>query len=136
MKNHLADHSTTTPTAEQYEQGRSAFERHRQKAQTLPRFHTTAAQITANQTASHTTLRELRKSLQLTQQAVAEEMGMSQSELSRVERRDDIFLSTLERYVAATGGRLNITVEYDDRPPVTLGLHTFTNNQPHLTSRT
>jgi DNA-binding transcriptional regulator YiaG len=120
------DTNNTTPTSQQYEQSIGAYERHRQHAETLPRFHQTAAQIRANQTASHATLRELRKSLRLTQETVAEAMGMSQSELSRVERRDDIFLSTLERFVSATGGRLTVTVEYEDRDPVTLGLRALT----------
>jgi DNA-binding transcriptional regulator YiaG len=122
------DNNDTTPTAAQYKDSIGAYQRHRQRAQTLPRFHDTAAEIEANQAASHATLRDLRKSLRLTQETVAEAMGMSQSELSRVERRDDIFLSTLERFVSATGGRLTVTVEYDDRDPVTLGLRALSTN--------
>ena len=40
---------------------------------------------------------------------------MTQSELSRTERRDDHLLSTLRRYVQALGGRLEVLAVFDDR---------------------
>lgn len=56
------------------------------------------------------TLRELRQTLSLTQQQVADKAEMTQSELSRLESRGDHRVSTLRRYVEAMGGELEISV--------------------------
>lgn len=55
-------------------------------------------------------LRDVRKDLGRTQVQVAKEAGMSQGDLSRLERRSDHLLSTLERYAHALGGQLDIAV--------------------------
>lgn len=55
-------------------------------------------------------LRELRQTLELTQQQVADKAAMTQSELSRLESRGDHRVSTLRRYVEALGGELEISV--------------------------
>lgn len=54
-------------------------------------------------------LRELRQSLEKTQVEMAEATGLTQPELSRMERRLDYRLSTLRRYLGALGGHLEIT---------------------------
>lgn len=41
-------------------------------------------------------------------------MGISQSDVSKLEHRSDVRLSTLRSYVAATGGRLTLGVRYPD----------------------
>lgn len=64
----------------------------------------------AEREAAALTLRELRLDLELTQQQVADAADMTQSELSRLEKRGDHRLSTLRRYVEALGGKLEITV--------------------------
>ena len=56
------------------------------------------------------TLRELRQTLELTQQQLADKAEMTQSELSRMESRADHRVSTLRRYVEALGGELEISV--------------------------
>lgn len=56
------------------------------------------------------TLRELRQTLELTQQQLADKAEMTQSELSRMESRGDHRVSTLRRYVEALGGELEISV--------------------------
>lgn len=53
-------------------------------------------------------LRALRESTGKTQEEIAAAADMSQSELSRLERRDDHLLSTLRRYVNALGGDLEV----------------------------
>lgn len=67
------------------------------------------------------TLRELRKISGKTQVEVADELGIAQSELSRFERRDDIRLGTLRRYVEALGGRLALVAEIGDKRVVIRG---------------
>jgi hypothetical protein len=55
-------------------------------------------------------LRELRAYTGRTQVEAANENEMTQSELSRLERRDDFLLSTLRRYVDSLGGTLEVRV--------------------------
>ena len=56
-------------------------------------------------------LKAVREAAGKTQTELAPLVEMSQSELSRLERRDDVRLSTLSRYVHALGGRLKIVAE-------------------------
>ena len=56
--------------------------------------------------ADETTLRDLRRRAGLTQTHLADRMGMSQSDLSKLERRRDVRISTLRSYLQALGGRL------------------------------
>jgi hypothetical protein len=56
----------------------------------------------------------LRRRRGLTQQELGELMGITQSDVSKLERRSDLRLSTLESYVHATGGRLALTAHYPD----------------------
>jgi len=53
-------------------------------------------------------LRELREALGLTQVQAAEAAKMTQGELSRTERRENHLFSTLQRYVAALGGEVEV----------------------------
>lgn len=53
-------------------------------------------------------LRTLREEAGMTQMQVAEAADMAQAELSKFERRDDHFVSTLRRYVEALGGELEV----------------------------
>jgi len=55
-------------------------------------------------------LQELRGLVGLTQGQVAEKLGVQQAAVSRFERREDITLSALRRYVAAIGADLEINV--------------------------
>ncbi len=53
-------------------------------------------------------LAELRREIGVTQTELAARAGMEQSELSRLERRDDRLLSTLKRYVESLGCELEV----------------------------
>jgi transcriptional regulator with XRE-family HTH domain len=57
-------------------------------------------------------LAKLRKARALAQKAVGELMGMNQSEVSPLERRSDLLLSTLRKFVEATGGELVMVARY------------------------
>jgi DNA-binding Xre family transcriptional regulator len=61
-----------------------------------------------------TGLAELRREQGLSQAQVADRAGMSQSDLSKLERRRDARLSTLRTWVGALGGRLRLLIEIDD----------------------
>lgn len=72
-----------------------------------------AEEVEANRLA--VTLRELRTLAGKTQEQVAEAMGVAQAEVSRLEGRTDSKLSTLERYVRALGGEVEIVARFGDR---------------------
>jgi transcriptional regulator with XRE-family HTH domain len=59
-------------------------------------------------------LKQLRQARNLTQVQIAKVLGISQPEISRIERQTDVYLSTLESYVAAMGGELKLVVIFDD----------------------
>ncbi len=61
-----------------------------------------------------TTLAELRTARGLSRAAVGAHLGMNQSEVSRLERRRDMRLSTLRSYVEAIGGWLHLVVTFSD----------------------
>jgi len=60
------------------------------------------------------TLAALRKARGLTQVQLSEELGLTQGEISRLERRDNLHLATLSRFIEATGGKLRIVAIYND----------------------
>ncbi len=60
-------------------------------------------------------LRDLRLERALTQVEVGHSLEMSQSELSRLESRNDHLTSTLRRYVEALGGKLEVTAVFGGR---------------------
>ncbi len=70
--------------------------------------------------AEYLTLQELRKIAGLTQSNVYEGLKMPQSTVSRLEKSADMLLSTLRGYVEAVGGKLHLTVELPNKPPITL----------------
>lgn len=70
--------------------------------------------------AEEMTLRDLRKAQELTQQAMAEQLGIRQESVSTLEGRSDMLISTLRSYVAAAGGKLELIVSFPGRPPVSL----------------
>lgn len=58
------------------------------------------------------TLAELRARAGLTQEQVGERMGISQSDVSKLERRGDLKLTTLRAYVAALEGTLEVGIRF------------------------
>ena len=70
--------------------------------------------------AEEMTLRDLRKARQLTQARMAEQLGITQDGVSRLEKRSDLLLSTLRKTVEAMGGSLSLVAEFPDRGPVVL----------------
>lgn len=59
-------------------------------------------------------LDELRRARDLSQQELAERLGATQPEISRLERRADTYVSTLRRYIEAMGGQLEIVARFPD----------------------
>jgi transcriptional regulator with XRE-family HTH domain len=65
-------------------------------------------------------INQLREALHLTQEQLAESLNISQVAVSRMERRSDMFVSTLRRIVEAMGGELEIHAVF---PSGTVRLH-------------
>lgn len=59
-------------------------------------------------------LASTRRQRGLTQKQLSERLGISQSDVSKLERRGDQRVSTLRAYVEATGGRLQLKAIYPD----------------------
>ena len=54
----------------------------------------------------------------MTQTDVASALGKRQDEVSRIEQRGDLLLSTLNDYVRSLGGELELVCTFKDRNPV------------------
>lgn len=68
------------------------------------------------------TLSEVRKAFGVAQATLAETLGISQGEVSRLERRPDVYISTLRRYVSAMKGELKIVASFPGQAPVEISL--------------
>lgn len=64
------------------------------------------------------TLKDLRKATDHTQNDLAVAMGVGQGTISRIEKRDDMLVSTLQHYVEGVGGTLQILATFPNRPPL------------------
>ena len=70
-------------------------------------------------------LADIRKASNLTQKQVAAALDTDQGTVSRIERRDDLLLSTLRQYLAATGAEHPKIVIEKDGVEITLDLDAF-----------
>ncbi len=70
--------------------------------------------------AEEMTLRDLRKAHDMTQVQLAKTLGIGQEQISRLEQKSDMLLSTLASYIQAMGGNLRFVAEFPNRPPVML----------------
>jgi len=59
-------------------------------------------------------LEELRAARELTQTSLAKILDVGQSEVSKIEKRTDMYVSTLASYVKAMGGELEICAVFPD----------------------
>ena len=77
-------------------------------------------------------LQMLRKAKKLTQAQLADVLDIRQTEVSNMEKRSDLLLSTLRSNVEAMGGKLSLTVEFCDLGTVVLEGLGETERQPSL----
>jgi len=57
-------------------------------------------------------LRAIREGMGTTQVELADVTGMNQGDISRLEKRDDVKVSTLRRYIEALGGELELVAVF------------------------
>lgn len=70
--------------------------------------------------AEEMTLQELRLARAMTQVRLAKNLGVAQKQVSEIEKRTDMHISTLRRSIEAMGGKLSLIAEFPDRKPVVL----------------
>lgn len=93
--------------------GRKSFEIPRDKMDADPERRERVEEIGR---AYDAVLADPRESLGVTQAELAGTLGVSRPNVSKLESKDDIRLSTLGGYVAALGGRLEVRVVFPDHP--------------------
>jgi hypothetical protein len=108
----------TRLTPEDWERAERASEEFKALVRRRPRAKASYEALLTEIQARQTTLAKLRQARALTQTTVAELLDMDQSEVSRLERRSDLLLSTLRRFIQATGGDLKVIAVYPDSEPV------------------
>jgi transcriptional regulator with XRE-family HTH domain len=80
----------------------------------LPAERRARNQAAADAVLAEVTLAELRQLQGVTQVDLAGRFPTTQSEVSKIENREDVLVSTLRRYVAALDGRLEIVAHFAD----------------------
>jgi transcriptional regulator with XRE-family HTH domain len=100
---------TTTKTLEQMMQEVSPARRKKVEQR--------AAQLIAEEMS----LRDLRRAHKLTQERIAETLRIGQDQVSRLEQRSDLLISTLRSYIEAMGGTLTLLAEFPHGKPVAVG---------------
>jgi hypothetical protein len=74
----------------------------------------------ADEMRAEMNLREVSRLRKLTQARPSKKLKIGQEGVSRIEKRTDLYISTLRSYVEGVGGKLKLVVELADRPPVIL----------------
>jgi len=83
------------------------------RAKMSPEAQAQAAELTA-QMIAEMPLEHLRADRQLTQTNLAQVLGVNQSAVSKLEKRTDMYLSTLRSYIQAMGGLLEIQAVFPE----------------------
>jgi DNA-binding transcriptional regulator YiaG len=67
-------------------------------------------------------LSQLRKARGLTQEAMADLLGVSQAEVSKMERRSELYIGTLRKFIEAMNGELVLAARFADGVEVPIKL--------------
>lgn len=73
-----------------------------------------AAKEKAKKMLSEMALQELRQARQWSQERIAQVLSTKQANISRLEQRTDMYISTLRSYIEAMGGQLDIIARFPD----------------------
>ncbi|MDQ2831596.1 MAG: helix-turn-helix domain-containing protein [Chloroflexota bacterium] len=71
-------------------------------------------QLAAEQVAYDRALAEVRRARTYTQVQLGRALGVSQAQVSRTEYQTDLYLSTLQSYLDALGGELELSIRFGD----------------------
>lgn len=73
-----------------------------------------ASEEKAKKLLSEMLLQELRQARQFSQERIAEVLSTKQANISRLEQRTDMHISTLRAYIEAMGGQLDIIARFPE----------------------
>jgi predicted transcriptional regulator len=59
-------------------------------------------------------LAEVRRALKLSQEEIAQTLQIGQGSVAKIEKRTDMYVSTLRRFIEAMGGELEIVARFAD----------------------
>lgn len=89
------------------------------KIKSLPKERQQKIQQRTNELiAEEMSLRDIRKALKQTQEDLGNKLHIGQDGISRLEKRSDMLLSTLNKYIEAMGGSVKVIAEFPDRGSV------------------
>ena len=94
--------------AKQYKQLRNKMSSKRQKKN----------EREARKMIAEIALQELRRSLDLTQEEVARILNIKQASVSKLEKQEDMYISTLNQFIIALGGSLKLVATFADKEVV------------------
>ena len=80
----------------------------------LPKERQEKIRVRTEELLEELPLRELRQARELSQEELAAVLGLNQATISKLERRTDMYLSSLRKFVEAMGGELEITATFPD----------------------
>lgn len=86
-----------------------------------------AAAQEADRLASEIDLADLRRALKLSQEEIAQVLGVGQGSVAKIEKRTDMYVSTLRRFIEAMGGELEIVARFPDH---SVRIRTFADLSP------
>ena len=72
------------------------------------------AQSEALQMEEEMNLAEIRRALKLSQDEIAQTLQIGQGSIAKIEKRADMYVSTLRRFIEAMGGELEIVARFPD----------------------
>lgn len=80
----------------------------------LPESEQAAIEERKQELLAELPLQELRHARSLSQEELAEVLGVGQASVSKLERRADMYISTLRRFIEAMGGELEISAHFPE----------------------
>lgn len=81
-------------------------------------------------------MHELRRARQLSQEQLAEMLKIKQGSVSKLERRTDLYISTLRRYIEAMGGELTLQARFPEGAVTITQLGKIGRSEPNPTQET
>jgi Helix-turn-helix. len=79
-----------------------------------------AADVRASELRQEMSLAELRLARKLTQETLASTLNVGQEAVAKMEKRTDMYVSSVRRYLEALGGELEIVARFPDGRSVTV----------------
>lgn len=86
----------------------------------LPNKVNAEASVKAAEILAEMNLTEIRQAQQVTQTQVAEALNIKQPSVAQLEKRGDIYLSTLRNYLSSLGVKLELVARFPDGTRVTI----------------